>query len=194
MNDPWSILEPGDRFTITSYSGRKYEATFLKAGPDDAGLYVRLANKKLARFSPGRLIWTSLEKASAGEVLFPGDDVLVKTKNGEHVGKLAEPPAGKINLTTPTLKTVSIALEDVVPGSFRLLFPASDLRAGDELLVRSTSGREYRGHAIAVLRERITARLASGEQVAIRVEHLDLRSLHVLIPLDLPAVPLGGGS
>ncbi|MBV8265285.1 MAG: DUF2382 domain-containing protein, partial [Planctomycetaceae bacterium] len=65
---------------------------------------------------------------------------------------------------------------------------ASDLRPGDEFLVRSTSGREYRGRANAVDPERVTATLlAGGEPVGIRVEHLDLRSLFVLIPLNLLA-------
>ncbi len=189
MNDPWSVLETGDKFSIVSYSGKKYEATFLLTGPQEAGLYVRLRDKKLARFSPSRLIWTSLEKASAGEVLFPGDDILVQSKDGpEHVGKLVGPPGDRIELTTPALKTVVVPMENVVEGSFRLLFPASDLRAGDEFLVRSTSGRDYRGRATAVERERVTARLlAGGEPVAIRVEHLDLRSLYVLIPLKLLA-------
>ena len=102
MNDPWNILETGDRFSITSYSGKKYEATFLLAGPDEAGLYVRLRDKKIARFSPTRLIWTSLEKNAPGDVLFPGDDVLVQPKDGaEHLGKLVEPPGAKVTITTP---------------------------------------------------------------------------------------------
>jgi hypothetical protein len=115
--------------------------------------------------------------------------VLVQSKDGpEHLGKLIEPPVEKIALTTPSLKTVVVPRENVVEGRFRLLFPASDLRAGDEFLVRSTSGRDYRGRATAVERERVTAKLlAGGEPVSIRVEHLDLRSLYVLIPLKLLA-------
>jgi hypothetical protein len=190
VNVPWNVLETGDRFRVRSQSGRKYEATFLLAGAQDAGLYVRLLDGKLARFSPGRLIWTSLEKVGAtSEVLFPGDDVLVQTKDGpEALGKLTEAPTDKLSLKTSQGKTVTVSLDNTVEGTFRLLFPASDLRPGDEFLVRSNSGREYRGRASAVDPERVTATLLAGnEPVAIRAEHLDLRSLYVLIPLNVAA-------
>ena len=190
MNEPWSVLETGDRFRIVSYSGRKYEASFLLAGRQDAGLYVRLLDGKLARFSPGRLIWTSLEKiGTSSEVLRAGDDVLVQTKDGpEALGKLTEPPTDRLLLKTSQGKLVAVPFDNTIEGTFRLLFPASDLRPGDEFLVRSSSGREYRGRASAVDPERVTATLlAGGEPVAIRVEHLDLRSLYVLIPLNLLA-------
>ena len=118
-----------------------------------------------------------------------GDDVLVQPKGGpEVVGKLVEPPTDKLSLKTSSGRSVVVPFENAVEGTFRLLFPASDLRAGDEFLVRSASGREYRGRASAVERERVTATLAAGgDPVAIRVEHLDLRSLYVLIPIQLPA-------
>lgn len=188
MNDPWSLLETGDKFRIVSYSGKKYEATFLLAGKQEAGLYVRLQDRKLARFSPARLIWTSLEKVSSGaETLFVGDDVLVQPRDGpEALGKLTTVTQDKIALKTAKAVTIEIPADNAVEGSFRLLFPASDLRAGDEFLVRSSSGREYRGRATTVERDRLTAvLLAGGEPVAIRVEHLDLRSLYVLIPLPM---------
>jgi hypothetical protein len=190
LNDPWSILESGDSFRIVSYSGKKYEGTFLQTGPQEAGLYVRLQDKKLARFSPSRLIWTSLERlAPASEILFPGDDVLVQTKDGpEALGKLSELARDTLTIKTTTGKVVPIPYENMVAGTFRLLFPASDLRAGDEFLVRSSSGREYRARAAQVEKDRVAAVLPSGgEPVAIRVEHLDLRTLYVLIPLDIRA-------
>lgn len=189
MTEPWSVLETGDRFRIVSYSGKKYEATFLLTGPQDAGLYVRLQDKKLARFAPARLIWTSLEKLATGDILYQGDDVLVQTKNGPEVlGKLVSVANDKIVLKTSAGKQVEVAFDNMVEGTFRLLFPASDLRPGDEFLVRSASGREYRGRASIVERDRVTCTLlAGGEPVAIRVDNLDLRSLYVLIPLNLLA-------
>jgi hypothetical protein len=186
--DPWSLLETGDRFKIVSYSGKKYEATFLLAGKDDAGLYVRLQDKKLARFQPGRLIWTSLEKSSGGgDVLSPGDDVLIQTKDGlEMRGKLQTATAAKIAVKTANGDVVEVRADNAVEGSFRILFPASDLRAGDEFLVRSSSGREYRGRASTVEKDRVAATLlAGGEPVSIRVEHLDLRTLYVLVALPV---------
>ncbi len=188
MTEPWSILETGDVFRIVSYSGKKYEATFLLAGKGDAGLYVRLQDRKLARFSPARLIWTSLEKVSSGaELLAPGDDVLVQTRTGpEVVGKLVQASPEKIALKTSKGVAVEVPVENAVEGTFRLLFPASDLRPGDEFLVRSTSGREYRGRAATVERDRLTAvLLAGGDPVVLRVEHLDIRSLYVLIALPV---------
>jgi hypothetical protein len=185
--DPWSLLATGDRFKIVSYSGRKYDAVFIGPGPQEAGLYVRLQDRKLARFSPSRLIWTSLEKDGGGAaILLPGDEVLVQLKDGpETAGKLKDIEPAKLTLTTAKGIVLVVAKENAVEGSVRLLFPSSDLRAGDEFIVRSSSGRDYRGRATHVEREKVTAVLpAGGDPVTIRVEHLDLKSLYVLIPVQ----------
>jgi hypothetical protein len=192
VTDPWLLLETGLRFKIASKSGKVYETTFLAVGPEDAGLYVRLEDRKLARLSPQRLVWTTLEKGARGAVLLPGDELLLRTAAGEEIsGKLLKPPVDEFALRLIGGTTVTVPFASLADGTFRLLFPASDVRAGDDFFVKSRSGNEYRGRAAVIEPDRIAVQLVGkepGDLVHIQVAKIDLRSLYVLIPLKVTSL------
>ena len=184
---PWSALALGQRFRIKSVRGNAYEATFIVAGPEDAGLYVRLVeNAKLARLSPDRLNWTTLEPGETTEPLVPGDEVIATPGGGqEQRGRLLEPADERVTLQTAQGAVFQVPLDRLE--SLQLLFPATDLRRGDEFLIKSATGSNYRGRAVRVEVDRLEVSLerSPGPPVSIRVDRLDLRSLRVLIPLVL---------
>lgn len=181
------MLALGQRFRVKSARGNPYVATFLTAGPHEAGLYVRLAaDGKLARLSPDRLDWRTLEPGESSDALVPGDEVLATPTGGvEQRGRLMEPADERLTLQLSQGAVLQVPLDRLE--QLRLLFPATDLRRGDEFMVKSNSGSVYRGVAERVEAERLEVSLDRhpGPPVSIRVERLDLRSLRVLIPLVL---------
>lgn len=187
--DPWRDLSPGDGFHVRSARGNDYEATFLGLGPDQAGLYVRMRgpNPKLGRLLPSRLDWSTFAKLLAEDVVVPGNELLVVTEAGlERRGKLAEPLDERIVLNLANGDVFSAPLSRIGAKSLRLLYRAKDLRPGDEFLVRSRSGTVYRGRVTNLDDQRVGVSLhASGERVTLRVDHLDLESLEVLIPVPV---------
>jgi len=181
----WRTLSPGDRVEVTSKSGNKYAATIVAAGRDEAGLYVRLANKTLARLLPSRLNWKTLKKLGTEEAVQEGDEVLLFALAGENRrGKLVEVLDDRVFMAPRRGETAPVAIEGEELKRFRLLFPATDLRKGDEFIVKSVSGREFHGIALDVSPERIVAEMRpSREPTTLRVDRLDLRSLQILIPV-----------
>src|SRR4029077_15056709 len=77
-SDAWLTLRPGDLVRVSSHSGNEYEATLVYAGMDDAGLYVRLGDGRLARLVPSRVNWKTLKRLGRGAIpIKPGDDVVM---------------------------------------------------------------------------------------------------------------------
>ncbi len=181
----WRALQPGDRVEVASKSGNTYAATLVAAGRDDAGLYVRLANGTLARLLPSRLNWKTLKKLGTEEAVKKGDEALLIALGGDTKrGKLVDVLDDRVVMALPKggVETVPIGVEE--EKRFRLLFPATDLRKGDEFIVKSVSGREFHGIAVQVQPDKITAEMRpSRTPTSLRVDRLDLRTLQILIPV-----------
>lgn len=181
----WRSLVPGDRVEVSSKSGNAYEATLVAAGRDDAGLYVRLANGTLARLLPSRLNWKTLKKVGTEDAVRKGDEVVLLALGGDAKrGKLVDVLDDRVVMALPKGGRETVPIEGEEAKRFRLLFPATDLRKGDEFIVKSVSGREFHGIAVSVSPERIIAEMRpSREPTTLRVDRLDLRTLHILIPV-----------
>ena len=196
LTGPFASLTSGERIRVRSRSGNTYEATVLAGGKGDAGLYVRLKDGRLARLSPDRLDASSLERLGHGSTIVAGDRLWMFLRSGPRIsGTVVSLAPGELALRMDAGAVQRVVLADVVEESPRLLFPASDLKRGDEIQVRSLSGREYRGTVLGTAPGRITA-ILEGELAArgpstLRVEQLDKDSLFVLVPIA--ASRLGGG-
>jgi hypothetical protein len=193
---PFASLESGERIRVRSRSGNTYEATVLAGGKGDAGLYVRLKDGRLARLSPDRLDVSSLERLGRGPTIVAGDRMMLLLRSGPRLtGTVATLAAGELSLRADGGIVMRVAFADVVEESPRLLFPASDLKRGDEIQVRSLSGHHYGGTVLGTAPGRITAilegELAARGPTTLRVEQLDKDSLFVLVPIA--AARLGGG-
>lgn len=144
----------------------------------------------MARLQPGRLDWCSLEQLGHDEQLRRGDEVLFVPLGGVEVrGRLREAPRTQLLVEPPHGHVLSVPPRRIVADTFRLLFRASDLQVGDEVVVRSRSGREYRGTALAVTNDRLALSTRGVDGMSLRVDHLDLTTVQVLIPLSPVARP-----
>lgn len=181
----WRALNPGDRVEVSSKSGNSYSATLVAAGKDDAGLYVRLANGTLARLLPSRLNWKTLKKVGTDDAVKKGDEAVMIALSGDNKrGKLVDMLDDRVVLSLPKGGTETVPIQGDEMKRFRLLFPATDLRKGDEFIVKSVSGREFHGIAVSVAADKIVAEMRpSREPTTLRVDRLDLRSLQILIPV-----------
>jgi hypothetical protein len=188
---PWDALSAGSYIRIRSHRGNSYELVFLWADAGEGGLLVRFSTGKLARFYPERLDWTTLERLRSGPTIAPGDEVLAMRAGVEIRGRVLEARPASLLLMLPNGQCVDLPLDGEVAGSLWILFAATDWRKGDEFLVQSLSGREYRGRTLLVTRERIDAALRvkgglpSAESVSLRADQLYLASLRILIPVHL---------
>ena len=189
QSEPWRDLAPGDAFSVRSFGGNAYDAVLILAGATGAGLYVR-RNGRLGRIAPSRIDWATLRKLPRQEPLLKDDRVLLVTEAGvERRGRLLEPPSDRLVLGLAGGEVFSAPVAHVAPGSFRLLFAATDLCPGDEFSVKSLSGREHRGVVRSMEQGRVVADLVgSRESVAVRLAQLDLTTLEVLIPFPLQAL------
>lgn len=181
----WARLSPGDRVKVTARGGTDYEVTVVHAGRDDAGLFVRLQDGTLARLLPSRIDWSSLQHLGTKEPVVAGDEVLVVALGGaQRRGRLASPLDDRVTISAGPGKVYSLPKDEVEVKRFRLMFAAPNLCPGDEFLVTSRSGREYRGLAREVSPSRIVAELRPQRQsVVLRPDRLDLSTLKVLIPV-----------
>lgn len=190
--EPWTSLLPGERFHVKSRGGNPYELGFIFTGGGESGFFARFGTTgKVARFYPERLDWASFAKLLPGPITNPGDEILLSTRDGRELrGRVLGTTPEHMSLRLSTDALVSVKTGDVVRGSVRLVFAATDWRAGDEFLVKSKSGRDYRGTTVRVSADRIEVLLqgrvgASGETVTLRVDQLDVSSFRVLVPLGL---------
>ncbi|MEZ0228408.1 MAG: hypothetical protein ACAI25_07260, partial [Planctomycetota bacterium] len=181
----WRALKPGDRVEVSSKSGNTYAATLVAAGRDEAGLYVRLANGLLARLLPSRLNWKTLKRLGTEDAVKKGDEAILIALGGDAKrGKLVDVLDDRVVLSLPKGGTQTVAVGGEEEKRFRLLFPATDLRKGDEFIVQSVSGREFHGIAVSVAPDKIVAEMRpSRAPTTLRVDRLDLKTLHVLIPV-----------
>lgn len=176
---------PGDLVRVRSKSGNTYEATVVFAGRDQAGLYVRLKGGKLARLVPQRVEWKTLEKLGVGDPVEKGDEVVIVALGGaERRGKLVKPLDDRIQLALPQGKVYSVPLSQTEVKKFRLLFPTDALLPGDEFMVKSHSGTEYRGLVVDIDANTLTAKLRpTRDKVTLRLKNLDMSTLFVMIPV-----------
>jgi hypothetical protein len=184
-SDAWLNLRPGDQLKVKSHTGNEYEATLVYAGMDDAGLYVRLGDGRLARLVPDRVNWKTLQRMGKTEPLKPGDEVVMLALGGAGVrGKITSPLDDRIVVAKETGTQIAMSPKEAELKRFRLLFHTKSLRSGDEFTVRSRSGRDMTGRVLGVTETKITALLRpTKEKVSIRIDHLDLDTLFVLIPV-----------
>ena len=181
-------LSLGDRFRVRSLRGSEYVVTFLQRGPSEAGTYVRLDDRRIARLSDDRVDWSTCAMVSApGEPpLGIGDELLVETPSGTLRGRLAEQVSTELVLRSSAGPVLRIPRSTAV--RVWLLFPATELRAGDGFLVRSRTGNEYQGEVLATYPDRLQVRLMGGREFTLRLERLDLDSVFVPILLPLQAL------
>jgi hypothetical protein len=176
-------LLPGDRFSVKSARGNPYDLTLVHVGDDESGLCARVASLggKLARFYPDRLDLGSVRKLERASTLRPGDEVLVTPKGSfEHRGVAAGRGTGRLEVRLPGGRTLSLAPNEVERAA--LLFAATDWRTGDEFLVSSKTGREYRGRVISATTAKIEAS-QDARRFALHVDQLAIETYRVLVPL-----------
>jgi hypothetical protein len=179
-------LQSGDGIQVRSFSGNLYSMTFLGVGDRQAGLYVRIPGRGLARLSPHRLDLDTLEQLAPGRALLVGDEVLFEPEGGEELrGTLLSAPTRRLTIQGSGGQTLSVPLDSVVEGSLRLLFRSSDLLPGDEFVVSSNSGQEYRGAVAAVTGGALRVRSPEREEYTLLSERLNLYSIKVLIPIEV---------
>src|SRR2546423_379294 len=92
----WRGLLSGDKIRVESHSGNAYEATIVLAGRDGSGLFIRLADGKLARLAPSRVNWKTLEKLGASDPIAVGDEVIIVALGTERRGTVSGPIADRI--------------------------------------------------------------------------------------------------
>lgn len=205
-DEPWATLRPGDGFVVRSLSGKAYGLTYLGRGDRHAGLYVRFReNGRLARFYLDMLDWTTFERSDNEPVLTRDSEVLILPSAGvEHRGKVVEVADNMLLVRLLNGAPVAVVRSDLPPDGVKLLFWATDWRAGDFFLVESRSGREYRGLTLNVLFDKVEAVLSSrfgageGQRVALRLGQLNMKSFRVMVPIPLESIvgckqSVGGG-
>jgi hypothetical protein len=175
----------GDRFSVRSVRGSEYRLTLLAFGSQQSGLYVRLDDGRIARLDPERLRWDSYEALPpGGPPLRAGDEVLVECASGSLRGKLLEPVAREVALRLAIGSDVRLPREEV--DELYLLFLASDLQPGDQVIMNSKSGNEYRGTIKALTSDnRLFVDLRNGGEANLRLSKLDLGSVNVQVPLPI---------
>lgn len=149
------------------------------------GITINGTDGTLARLLPSRIDWSSLRHLGTKDPVVTGDEVLVVALGGAtRRGRLASPLDDRVTISAGPGKVYSLPKDEVEQKRFRLMFAAPNLCPGDEFLVTSKSGREYRGLAREVSPLKIVAELRPQRQsVVLRPDRLDLSTLKVLIPV-----------
>lgn len=195
--NPLKDLSPGDGFRVRSRSGNVYECTLVAIGPESAGLYVRLLGdtRKIARLDPSRLDLNTFEVVLSGPVLVPGDTIVFSANGTENRGKIVEQTDERLVITRSDGSFFSTPTDRVEGDSLRLIFRANGLCGGDEFLIRSQGGRQYRGKVVAVRSTQVVANLhPSGERVTMSIDRLAMDTLEVLVPVKLLEIGTGAPS
>jgi hypothetical protein len=183
-------LQAGDRFSIESRRGARYDLTFLAFGPEEAGWYVRLGDGRLARLDPARLDWGSREplEEDADSLLTLGDLIQVRVVGETLRGRLLGRDATSLSITTQDGDKRSIEREEI--SEIWILFRAADLKRADSVILRSRSGNEYEGSFQSMDEEGlIDLQLLSGDRLSVRKNRLDEDGIFVLVPLIPSAIP-----
>ena len=183
-------LQAGDRFSIQSRRGSRYQVTFLAFGPEDAGWYVRLSDGRLARLDPARLDWPSREPLGVDpeSLLAPGDVVQIRAIGETVRGRLLERDSATLTVATKEGVWRTIPRHEV--SKIHILFRASDLKRGDAVILRSRSGNEYQGSFQSIdAAGLIDLQLPSGDRLSVRKSRLDQDGIFVLIPVAPSAFP-----
>ena len=185
----------GERFSIKSLRGSEYQVVFLCFGEGESGIYVRLDDGRIARLDHDRVRWDTfqdLPEGGRGEVLRPGDELLVECSSGSLRGTLLEPVGDVIALRLPIGQDLRLPRREVA--ELFLLFKARDLKAGDRVLLKSKSGNEYRGTVKGLTADRrLLVDLISGGEANLRLGRLDLTTIQVPIPIALDQLQAKNG-
>lgn len=178
----WSSLPSGERVRIQSASGREYSGVHLAS--TSSGVFMRMKGRGLVRLDRNRVNLRTLVCEGKTSPLCVDDEVLVVRTDGQtDRGHVVEAASDRLTYEPLERSVVSAPLRDV--RSVHLCFRAGTLRSGDEFLALSNSGREYRGTVLEASAKTIQIRSSAGDEIALRVTALDLRSLVVLIPVAL---------
>lgn len=185
LTSDWTTLLAGELIAVRSLSGNRYQGVHLGGTP--AGVFLRMEGRGIVRLGLDRIDTETLEVLGPGSPLVRDDEVLLQPRGGVELrGRVEEADAERVVLQVSRRGPVAVALAEVVPQSAFLLFRAASLRVGDDFLLSSRSGRPYRGVVAELTSRYLVARLRqSGEEVRMRVNEIDLRSVEVLIPLRL---------
>lgn len=178
----WKAVRSGLRVAVSSLSGNRYEGVLLGGSP--AGLFLRMPGRGVVRLGSDR-VDLNYEVLGSEAPLAPEDELILTPRGGRELrGRVVEAGPDRVALSVPGRGPLAIALVEIEPGSASLLFRAASLRPLDRFLLRSRSGREYRGEVLDLTPRYLVARLAGeGSEVRLRIDELDLRSVEVLIPL-----------
>ena len=182
-----TAIRSGLRVAIRSLSGNRYEGVLL--GGNSTGLFLRMPGRGVVRLGSDR-VDPSYEVLGSEPPLVADDELILTPGGGRELrGRVVEASQGRVALSVPGRGTLAVALSEVEPGSAFLLFRAGSLRPLDRFLLRSRSGREYRGEVLELTPRYLVARLIGGEsEVRLRIDELDLRSVEVLIPLHFSGI------
>ena len=164
--------------------------TLVAAGAEEAGLYVRLSDGRLARLDPARLDWSSrrVTGQSMGAVLCVGDILRLQLPGEAVRGRLLSRTASTLELATVGGPLRSLGRDQVL--ETLILFRASDMKRGDRLLLRSRSGNEYEGTFSRLdASGLIDLVLLNGEHLSVREARLDKEEFYVLVSVDLAQLP-----
>lgn len=178
-------MEVGQRFRVKSLRGSVYEAVLLSRGEAGGGLYVRMDDGRIARLESERLDWISFTKLKEDGrgLLHPGDQVYVVGPKGPVQGELLLPIKDVVVIRPTEGPVQRIAREQVM--EIDLLSKSSDVKAGDRILARSSSGNEYRGLVKERTPDGYQVKLRVGGEARLRLAKLDLSSIRMAIPIPL---------
>lgn len=185
LTSDWATLTAGERIAVRSLSGNRYEGVHLGGTP--SGVFLRMRGRGIVRLGLDRIDTETLEVLGGGVPLERDDEILAEPRGGVELrGRVVEADEERVVVQVRNRGPVAVAYSEVMSGSSYLLFRASSLRAGDEFLLNSRSGRPYRGVVLELNSRYLVAQLrAGGQEVRMRVTEIDLRSVEVLIPLHL---------
>lgn len=181
-------MEVGQRFSVKSIRGSLYEAVLLSRGENGGGLYVRMDDGRIARLERERLNWISFTKLKddGRALLQPGDQLYVVGPKGPEQGELLLPIKDVVVIRPVEGSVVRIPRAQVM--EVDLLSKSSDVKAGDRILARSSSGNEYRGLVKARTPDGYKVKLRVGGDARLRLAKLDLSSIRMAIPIPLAAL------
>lgn len=181
----WTSLCAGERVAVRSLSGNRYEGILLCAGP--SGVFMRMPGRGIVRLILARIDTETLEVLGAAAPLERDDEVMLRPRRGRDLrGRVEEADQERLVVSASNSPPVAVSFVDVEPGSIYLLFRATSLHPGDQFLLRSRSGRAYRGRAVDLTPRYLVADLEGRARVArLRTDEIDLRTVEVLIPLRL---------
>jgi hypothetical protein len=181
----------GERFKVRSHRGKLYVLTFLHWVEGEAGVYVRLGNRDIARLNHSRVEWSSWAAATnmGDPPVGDGDEVLVSVNGHETMGRLLELNRSLI-LRVPGGGVAEFPLEAIE--ELNLLYRAPKIRAGDRFLGKTKMGTDLRGLCTEQEGGLLTVHLQGSGRIQLAHDSIDLNTVYVLVPVPTEEL-LGNG-